>query len=221
MTATTQTTTTTTVPALPHMLLLPPNMAHVGKCAAKDGARYAMTAVRLNAMPNGYRAEATNGRILARVDGVHKDAPEDYPTFPALAAAPNSGTSALVPLDSWADAFKLPAKRGHDRLKCVATIIGANEVTFGGTDLERCRTLNTRLVDGRWPDTDAVLPQDAPSATITLNADLLVELLRVASEFSPDGEGRVTLEVHAGNKPAVIRTSNGSQQFTGLIMPLS
>jgi hypothetical protein len=74
-----------------------------------------------------------------------------------------------------------------------------------------------RNVEGRFPNTDAVLPTGKPLASIMVDAALLAELLQVAAQFAD--KGYVTIDLF-GKGPARITGKNDSQRFTGLIMPV-
>lgn len=209
-----------------HILLLPPALAGLAKVCAEH-SRYALCGVRLSRTgPNRYRAEATDGKCLARVDGEH-DNPEDYPAWPELEGAPNGSAAATVPAAAWQAAFKAIPKaalRSRKRvLAGVAAVLGADVVTLASTDLDTRNLSQPRLLDGRWPATDEVFPKKAPKATVKVNAVRLAELLKVAAAFGPGevGDNAITLEVYGDGKPMVLRTSNGAQTFSGLIMPLS
>jgi hypothetical protein len=207
-------------------LILPPNLASLARLAG-DATRYALSSVRLARTPDGYEAVATNGKLLGHVSGPNAADPEtDYPDLPALAAAPNGATVALVPADSWTEAFRLvPKQKAHKpALRNLAAVLGEIETTFGATDLDRCRSLSTRNVEGRYPDFTQVYLSGPPRATVRVNADLLCDLLKVAAEFATDGA--VTLELREGKNgtpvPVMVRAQNASgQQFTGVLVPLT
>jgi hypothetical protein len=51
------------------LLLLPDNLGALAKLTAKDSAHWATTAVHVRRTEEGYRAEATDGRMLGVVSG--------------------------------------------------------------------------------------------------------------------------------------------------------
>jgi hypothetical protein len=114
-------------------------------------------------------------------------------------------------------------------LKNVACVLAENDATFAATDLERGRTLYTRQLDGKFPDTKAVIPGGQPDAVVAVDAELLIELLQVAKQFTgDDGPKRVVLELRRNPRcpdagiPVVVRAQNADgQRFTGLLMPLT
>ncbi|HMF19633.1 MAG TPA: hypothetical protein VKE98_20670, partial [Gemmataceae bacterium] len=112
---------------LPQKLLLPANLAVLVKAAAREQhCRFgATTGIRLAATRDGYQAEATNGRILARVKGAMPFDPQDYPDVPALASAPQGETVGTIPAEVWSKAFKgVPRRPVKPVLGTVAAVLG-------------------------------------------------------------------------------------------------
>jgi hypothetical protein len=204
------------------ILLLPPNVAKIGNVAARNqhGRYGATTGIQVSKQNGKYRVEATNGRIAAIITGT-PDKAEDYPSCPFLEAAPNGAASAVVPASVWSKGFRdLPRKAKHRPILAnLAVVLGKERITLSCTDLETDRAVQPRVVEGRFPDTDRVIPKGKPKATIRVPIAELRSLLDVAEAI---GVG-VTFEIHSGNGPMVLRGSNdegGDQEFLGLIMPL-
>src|SRR5262249_47574803 len=122
-----------------------------------------------------YRAEATDSRLLAVVQG-----PVPHASYPALGeAADGGGAEALVAKDDWRRAFGL-----GDRRRPVGLAADAG----GGLTLPvGARALTARSCDGRYPDVDAVLPRHGPLVAVRLNPTLLGGLLKLAAVINPDG----------------------------------
>jgi hypothetical protein len=146
------------------MLLLHRNVGSLAKIAAKDSGRFAMCGVRVSELPdNHYRVEATDGKLLARVEGENEKT-EDYPDFPALTNAPNGATSGTIPAKSLDRACKGIVKRTNKPiLQRLAIIMSDTQATLASTDLESVRSDAPRLVEGRWPSTDSVFPNQSNS----------------------------------------------------------
>lgn len=209
-------------PKARHRLLLPPNLAGLANLTAKEGHRFALSGVRLMSTERGYRAEATNGKILGVVTGEEAGDPAEYPALSLLKDAPNGATSAIVHAAAWKEAFKLVPKKVGPKLACLAAVLGKDATTFAATDLERSRGSQTRNMNGQFPDVDNAIPRGTPAAAVRLDAFLLIDLLKAAVEFTEDGHpGVVTIELRAGTTPVVVRASDGGQEFTGLLVPLS
>jgi hypothetical protein len=209
----------------PQKLLLPANLASLVKLAARNQhCRFgATTGVRLSATPTGYRAEATDGRILGIVTGNLPADPQDYPEVPALTSAPTGETQGTIPAEVWSRAFKsIPKKTARPILGNLVAVLGKDQATLVSTDLENVNVLTPRLVEGRFPDTDKIVPKDKPRLTVNVDAKLLIELLQVASAFSSeDHNHKVTMEFYDSARPFVVRTrSDEGQEFTGMAVPL-
>jgi hypothetical protein len=200
-------------------ILLPANLASVTKCCAAD-SRYALAAVRVAQTEDGYRVEVTDGRRLARVDGTNAGDPDRFPEIPALTTAPNGASEALIPARIFAKACKDVNTRlaGSEERRALAVRLGRDVSTLATIDEDGGSLVRQpRNVEGRFPNTDAVLPTDKPLASIMVDANLLAELLQVAAQFA--SHGHVTIDLF-GKGPARITGKNESQEFTGLIMPV-
>ncbi len=207
--------------APPRRVLLPANLAGLARLCAKENARYSLTGVRLTLTPDGYRADATNGRYLGTVTGPYPEAADQYPEIPALESAPAGAGQGVIPVQAWEAAFKLPPRRTPKPILAhVAAALGRDLVTFAATDLERARCEQSRLLDGKFPDVDAVLPKKAVKARVRLSAKYLTELVKAAAAFCTDGTDGVEIELRGEQEAVIVRTANGDQKFTGVLMPL-
>jgi DNA polymerase III sliding clamp (beta) subunit (PCNA family) len=209
------------------MLLLPTNLASLVKMAGDD-TRYSMSGISLSVLPDGrYRAEATNGRYLARVEGT-PDSSDDYPVIPALVSAPNSATSALIPADDWTGAMKSAPKGrkigARPVLGNVAVVMGEKTTALGTTDCASESVRQAINIEGRYPKTDDVFPAGEPAVTFDVDPKLLAELLTVAAGIACDSQhNRVTITVYSNRAPILVEAQNASkaQTFRGLVMPLT
>ncbi len=213
------------------LFTIPSNLHHLTKLAAKDASRYAMTGVQIERTEDpvegtGYIAVATNGKQLAVVRGSCPVSATEYPAMPTMHGAPNGAVKAMIPTAALVKACKEAPTRTYSGERAninntVAVVLGEQVATLGSTTLEDSTVKQTRLVEGRFPCWRDVFPKKEPVVRVNLNADMLAELLKVASEFSPDGDGRVIIEVFDGLSPVKITTKHDGQTFEGLIMPLS
>jgi DNA polymerase III sliding clamp (beta) subunit (PCNA family) len=199
-------------------ILLPANLSHVTKCCADT--RYVLAAVHVVATDDGYRVEATDARRLARVDGTNAGDPSKFPEIPALTTAPNGASEALIPAKIFAKACKDVNTRlaGPEERRALAVRLGKDVTTLATIDEDGGSLVRQpRNVEGRFPDTDRVMPTAEPLASIMVDAALLAELLQVAAQFA-DG-GHVTIDLFEKG-PARITGKNASQKFTGLMAPV-
>lgn len=217
------------------MLLLPKNLEALARLTCKssgDDHRYALECVRVEHQADRYTACATNGRVLGLVRGT-ADSADDYPAVPALTAAPNGQTAALVSRDDWTRAFRtVPMSRRTSAkpiLRNVACVMGRGVATLGTTDLETQSVVASHVdANRRYPNPADVLPTGEPTLTVTVDPTYLAELLTVAAQYTTDAEAAVTLEFRTKrdrngqtrHAPVVVRAANGTQEFTGLLVPL-
>jgi hypothetical protein len=203
------------------VLLLPPNVAKIASVAAKDqhGRYGATTGIQVSRRDGKYRIEATNGRVAAIITGT-PDQAEDYPTGPFLQAAPNGAASAVVPAGIWSKGFRDLPKRTAAKpiLANLAVVLGKERITLSSTDLETDRAVQPRVVEGRFPEIDRIIPKGKPKATACVSIAELRSLLSVAEAV---GSG-VTFEFHDKNGPLVLRArhEDSDQEFLGLAAPI-
>jgi hypothetical protein len=190
-------------------LYLPHNLAGLAQLAGGNSGRTALHAVRVRNPGGGlYRAEATDGRLLAVVQG-----PVPVAAYPALDEAPDSGAAdALVAKDDWRRAFGL-----GDRRRPVGLAADAEGgLTLAAGD----QALTARACQSRYPDTDAMLPRHGPLVAVRLNPTLLGGLLKLAATLNPDGS--VDLLFFGAGKPLGLVTRNDEgQTLDCLLMPLT
>ena len=183
------------------------NLAALADLTGRGRGRFAVDGIRVRESGSGlYRAEATNGKVLAIVQGTEADA--DYP---ALEPPAGEVTETLVPGDDWRRAFRL-----GDRTRPVGLAAGPDSLALAVGD----QTLATRPLAERFPDVDAVLPKQGPLVAVRLDPSLLIPLLKAAAALGPD-QG-VELLYYGRGKPLGLRARNeGGQAFDGLLMPLT
>ncbi len=208
--------------------LLPSNVACIASICRKEDNKFALTGVHVKVAPDhaSYMIEATDTRMLARVEGLA----EDFGSFPApdlVRSAANGKTEALIPGTTWSKAFTKKRSRHNPILEQTALVIGENESTFAHTDLSTSSVQPVRNQEGRFPPTDTILPTANPTFSCAVDADLLMKLLKVAAQFADGDHSRVTLEFHLAEgqtvvtKAVMLKAQNQTQKFTGLLMPLS
>jgi hypothetical protein len=190
-------------------LKLPLVLVELARLVRKVAGRYSLGNVKLQETLEGFRAEATDGRRLAVVTGPGVEAD----VIPILLGAPNGASEALVPAEDWKKAFRL------SKDKPIHCVMGPTVTTFASGG----QTLRATNGDGHWPNIDEVLPKTPPVCEIIIDAHLFADLIDVAGAFSPLDHkipnGSVTLRYWSPDQPMLLATNNGSEFFTGLIMP--
>lgn len=194
-------------------------------CASPEPSRYALMGVRLEEEKGGTsRAIATDGKIMAVVECAAPVKPEDRPLYQGAADAPNGAPAALVPARDLAAALKSCAAPKRSSVPCLAfpaVVLGENETSVFGTDLEKHSAARLRNLEGSFPAWKEVLPKGKPKATVSLDADRLEQLLAVARAMNPKMPV-VRLDVF-GEKDAVrvsAQVKGAGVEFSGLIMPV-
>lgn len=217
---------------MPQFGLLPPVLAALTKVAAKDVGRYSMTGVHLILKPTGYRAEATDGRRLIRVDCDYPADPENYPEIPGFleSSGGGGGTEVVIPTKVWEKAFKASPRSHYSKpiLENIAVSIGKpigdaghHLTALGSTDLETVTVHQARPVEGRYPQTDCVFPKEsARKAGVYVNPKLLIELLQAMLPFTDPDNNRVEIILNGDNVPLCIK-AGATVKAVGLLMPLS
>jgi len=217
------------------MHLLPTNLASLADVCG-DGTRFAMHGVHVRVHGDGtYLAEATDSRVILRVTGPTTGPVDDYPTFPALLAAPNGESEGIIPAKSWASHFKA-AKKMTNRFSCsekpilqsVPIVFSKDTVTMGATNLEATAVETAMLIDGKWPAVSDIFPSVRPTTTLTIGCKLLMQLLKSIAPFCGNGPQKIRIELHANNhgkvdRPVVIHVvepESAGQVVSAIIMPM-
>ena len=189
------------------LLYLPRTLACLAALPTRDASRYALQAVRVRDPGGGlYRAEATDGRLLAVLRGPAPHA--DYP--PLTGRDRGDGSEVLVARYDWHRAFRL-----GDKARPVGLAASGGELVLAVGD----QALTVQPAEGRYPDVDQVLPRHGPLVAVRLDPVLLGALLKVAAAVNPGGG--VDLLYYGPGKPVGLMThSDDGHAFDGLLMPL-
>lgn len=214
-------------------LMLPRNLHHLAKVTTEEaGRKYATHAVRLCSTRHGYEASATNGTCLIRVTGPQPADPEACPALTSMGLAFDPIAEALIPAKDWRQALRMVCRgRRLSPLTHTAAValhrpatLHPGQATFATAADGHTRTHSAECAPGKHPDAAAIIPQDAPLATIDVNPRLLAHLLRVLSHFAEDDyctSPRVTIEVRGSETALVLRCKRGAQQTLALLCGLS
>ncbi len=215
-------------------LLLPRNLSALAALAAKESSRYTNQAVQLNAYAEGaYKATATDGKVAGVIEGTPEVKPEEYPSIPALASAPNGAVLAIIPVADWKAAFKAITKLTVVKplFHHLAVVMGERETTLVSTDLGAVNVLTARNVvreDGtpaQFAPVEEVFPRTKATAGFWVDPAQLIRLLTAAAAVNPM---RVHVQVYHAIGDEVVRpvrvdaqAESSDQTFRGVVMPLS
>ena len=213
--------------------LIPRNVALLVDAAADHrDHRYSLRGVRVRLNESGYIAEATNGRILVRLEGEYSMQADEFPhVIPDVA---DEGLEGIIPVEALVAVGKrkMGLSRWQDQM---AVNIGRNEAVLMVVDLEKVAVERTRLVEGYFPDTEKVWPDKAVvkgMATTNLAPQLLLKLVKLLAKLMEEPKGRAAKnmdftprlewEFRGKEEPVVVRgvTALG-QKLSALIMPLT
>jgi hypothetical protein len=206
------------------MIRIPKRLAALSHCVADHSARFSMTGIQVKELETGYQLNATDGRILARVN-VTTDKPE-VPAF--LADAPNSAMVGILSADKLTDACKrLPKQKRNQPESALLAIPTEAAFTLASEDTTYREFVPN--VEGRFPDTDMVFPKGEPIARVRLGVKLLQRLLKAAEGVGCDAltfemrDKSAVTQQDIGCKPVIVTGTaedNAAIAFTGLIMPV-
>lgn len=188
------------------LIKLPPNVAALAKLAAKEPSKFSMMGVRVRQTEDGYRCEASNGKMLGIVEGTDALDTEHY-----FDDAPNGATEVILPSKEFVAAVK--DARPHALMQ-----LGYERVT-AQTNLDGHR-VQIKPLEGGYPDVDEAVNTSCPRVEVWVNAKFFRDLLDVAIQFTEDNH-KVLLRYWDPDSPLVVVSETGTQRFLGLLMPLT
>jgi len=221
-------------------MLIPKEILALGKIAAKNASRYAMTSIRLERHNGTPRALATDGH---RALIFTWDEPEvaDFPRIEGMNRKHVNDYAVNIPVDALASAAKGIARRSF---KPVLSHMLLDEsdlktVRLAATTLDRVTRAEAMAEEANFPPLDDVMPQPDQDKTlfdpavhvevpftyvrIAVNAKLMAEMLiAMVSAAGEDAEHRVTLTVPImHNRPIRLDTHTYDRRAVGVVMPVN
>ncbi len=218
-------------------MLIPYDIAPIVKAAATEETRYAIHGVQFSRLPDDQagqrrcRAEATNGRILARIDWMEADTMK-FPGLDALCLEPVAGFKATLPADRVAKMAKSLSKPPAAMLRAkpiLGNYLLEEPTTNGkakvqGRDQENePQNATIQTLENRFPDTDAVIPKkSAAKASVKLNPTYLKTLCEIAEKALGCGEDSfIELSLTDDAHPVLLTAEAEGRTLTACIMPIS
>lgn len=199
----------------------------VAKVASKESVRYQLTGVLFD--PRNNRTIASDGKRLIEVRNKDVSMLEDHPiashvkadTKPFIVPLGKKlgelqrqiATKSPVRALEWLSVEKITEQevKGGDPIR---------HVTLASTDLETRTRTELRLINGTFPNCDAVKPRpDSAKATIVVDADLLADTLN-AVDIS-NGKTPVLLSVHENQVVLESANDDTGQESYAVVMGLS
>ena len=177
------------------LLFIPRSLCALKRITSKSDYRYAATAgIRIATAKGLYRAEATDGRRAIVVQG--SATPAVDPPWPGLKDLPDDAYETIVsPKD-----LERGCKVGPEHvtsLGLVGLATRGNDICLGvGDDV-----ITARLVEGKFPPIEKVIPRNKPLFTFRVDPRLLAETLLALADLLPDGEESVQFFYYGKNAP--------------------
>lgn len=207
------------------MFLMPKFVSSLKSCVSAESTRYALGGIQLTQLDENHaRAEATNAKILCRMEWYHQNAFE-YPPVPGFSPGANGAVSAIVPvkaLDSACKAIPKGSVVSHRPIFGNAAVtISEDSAVFATTNGDSSNVSPTKLVDGRWPKTEEVIPDHSNAVTkILLDPRELIKLLEPFVATADDNSAAVELTIKDRYSCAKLTRKNSTADIVGVIMPL-
>jgi hypothetical protein len=200
------------------LLCVHTNLKDVAALAAStEHARFgATTCVKLIDQRNGlYRLEATDGRVLAVVQGPdgRDDAARDNPLLGSEDLAPEV-FEALIPAEDFKHALGLDKKA-----RLVAVSAQEHDLRF----FTLTQQLAARQGEGRFPEVGRVIPDRLPLFSVRVSIKLFQRILKLFQGFCAEGAEAVALHYHGKNAPLgfTARNAETGQTLDALLVPLT
>lgn len=217
----------TTEPEEKVLNVLPANIAEIARVCEVESTRYALQGVHVEIANGKYECAATDTRRLLIVSGEcleRSPAPGRFivekTTTHKNKRVDDKPVKAVI---AKKDLLRSPGL-SEDQTKTLGFSQNCEAVSIA---VDKRRTIEAPIMEGRFPDYKAVLPRKEPAVTLHLNARYLAEILAIAAKFQVSGRTAknciIDLEVRTAEDPIVIRLSEqsqGSQKFTAILMPL-
>ena len=163
------------------LLFIPRSLCALKRVAAKaEHARFGATqGIRIALAAGLYRAEATDGRRAMVVQGL---VPIEDPPWPGFKDLPDDACEAVILPKDLERASKLGDQFVQSRFDMVGMATSGNDMFLGlGNDV-----INTRTVEGRFPNISQVIPKKRPLFTFRVDPKILAETLLAMADLLPE-----------------------------------
>lgn len=170
--------------------------------------------------------EVTNGHYLARVSvpftgKALKEALNDLPKVEHYEPKNNGKEEFTFPAKECIEVERTIPKERHLRQLNNAWITKnttEEEAEFVTYDMNTTRPVKARKVEGRWPNTDMIMPKDTPEMTIGFNPEYMLKICQVFKKMKLNA---IRLDLYGDKKAMrmVGKTEDG-QEVIVLLMPM-
>lgn len=187
----------------------------VAQFASKEASRWVMQAIKVDKDAT----VATDGHRLVWVSKPSSKS-VDFPTVDGFEGGQDDA-SFLLDADAAKAIEKVIPKSKIPILNNAAVRVDGEQAIVCVTNLDNPQVFKPRPVSGQYPNFDMVMPKDAPTFQIAVNAEYLAQIAKFAAQFSDNH--KVVLSFYgttADNKPMRFDASDGEQGMTAVLMPL-
>jgi hypothetical protein len=200
------------------LLFIPRSLCALKRVAAKaEHARFGATqGIRFTSASGLYRAEATDGRRAIVVQGL---TPIQDPPWPGFKDLPDDACEAVVMPKDLERASKLGDAFVQDRFDMIGIATVGNDVCLGlGTDV-----VSARMVEGRFPNLNQVMPKKRPLFTFRVDPRILAETLLAMADLLPEESRSVQFFYYGEDLPLgfCARNIDNGIMIDALVVPLT
>lgn len=189
------------------------------EAASKDPGRYNLQKIKI--YPDG-KAEATDGHLLLQVPLTKMDL-EEIPENLAQKHGPIE-EPITISRDAIEKALKNAPKRSSlPALDYVYINKSNGEISLASTDLDTVQETVEKDNGNDWPDTSVIWPTKKPFFEIALQARLLGNIAKAASQLSADGCVKIKFAFRSRTDAVAFTFSTGNGQgekVKGVLMPM-
>ncbi len=193
-------------------------------CLTNEESRYTLNHIKITAD----EAQATNGHIALQVqtNGIENDAfPSEVPGLKAIKAVNGDIDEIRLSKQTADKLFKALPKNGLLPVLQNAYIgQDGDKPVIAVTDLDSSQVFRTEEVQGQFPDLDNLKKEEAPKASICLDAYYLNEMCKVLRDFQGIKQGETPILFECWDKDDAIvmsaRNETG-QRLRAYLMPMA
>jgi hypothetical protein len=198
------------------LLFIPRSLCALKRVAAKaEHSRFgATTGIRIAVSSGLFRAEATDGRRVLVVQGL---VPALDPPWPGFKDTPDDAFQTIILPKELERACKLGEDWVQQKFGSVGLATVGNQVYLGlGNDI-----INTRTVEGRFPNVNAVIPKKRPLFSFRIDPKILAETLLAVSELLPEFSKAVQVFYYGDDQPLgfCAQNADNGMMIDALVVP--
>lgn len=196
--------------------VLPPDAAAMSKATNRDGGRYSIERIRVMIFQEGWRLEATDGKMLAVLRGPHAEVPREMQPLPE---APDGSAWDKYDFQVGPDVWKLAFGHLGGKKPVILAATPEGHIAVAGVNGAK---VAEKTDGGIWPAINDIIPKREPLIVFALSCDLVRRAMELAAAIlGGDNTTQVNFLYYGQGEPigASARTSNGLT-LDMMLMPL-